>query len=574
MAPRRVAFVFVALAGCVDLGAFPCAEDDQCRGGACVEGFCAYPDDSCPAGQRWSGQAGEFAHQCVPEPDTATATDTDTDTDTDGDEVGDVPPFDCGIVFDPPADALRLSEFGETCDGATVAAALAALPDGGTLVVDCLASIGDGGVLLEGKANVRVVGQDGGGFVAVGAGGPMVGGAGPFTLAVRSCTACVVENLELQGTLGVELSEDVTIKDNRIHAAGLGAMAGALHSASNLRPRLLCNEITDVDAVGIWSGGDGVEDTRPTIAFNTIRRATSTGINGRWSGGVLVGNVIEDVGGNCIARGQWTDTTAAGVIEENQAIRCGAAGLVLVDPVDVTVRGNLVEAPGQGGIFASGAATSRFTSNTVLDVDGPGLHLLGVTGGVVEHNEFRETRAGAARSSAHGVLLGDPATRLVLRNNAAVRQTIAGYATGAVEDVEIYGNTAEGSGTFDLVVEGGAMSTACASGNDFPAGVEADIALDNCPDVPGSTPTVVTDALPDGQVGQPFEIALVADGGAAPHSWSAVAGTIPHGLTLGTDGVLSGTPTRAGLYTVTVYAHDDRSPAQSARRVLDMAVLP
>ena len=576
MAPRA-ALVFVALAGCVELGSFPCAEDAQCNAGACVEGFCAHPDDTCPSGQRWSGQAGGFAHQCVPEPQPATGTDTDTDTDTDGDALGDVPPYDCGIVFDQPADALRLSEFGATCDGAddagAVAAALAALPDGGTLVIDCLASIGDGGVVLAGKANVRVVGQDGGGFVALGSGGSMVGGVGPFTVAVRNCTACVVENLALRGALGVELSEDVTLKDNRVDGAGLGPSAGALHSASNVRPRIVCNEITDVDAVGIWSGGDGVEDTRPTIAFNTVRRASSTGINGRFSGGAVVGNVIEEVAGNCIARGQWTDTTARGVIEENQAIRCGAGGLVVVDAIDLTVRGNVVDGPGQGGIFASGAASTRFAWNTVLDVAGPGLHLLGATGGVVEHGEFLDTRAGAMRRSEHGVLLED-VTGLVVRNNLAVNQTVAGYATGPVEDVEIYGNRGQGNEPFDLVVAGGATSTACASDNDFPAGVEADIDLDACADVLASTPRIATDALPEAQVGQPFEVALAAEGGASPYTFTAVSGTVPHGLVLGADGVLSGTPTRPGLYTLTVYADDDRSPAQSARRVLDMVVLP
>lgn len=54
---------------------------------------------------------------------------------------------------------------------------------------------------------------------------------------------------------------------------------------------------------------------------------------------------------------------------------------------------------------------------------------------------------------------------------------------------------------------------------------------------------VVTDALPQGQVGAAYEAALEAEGGDGTYTWSVHEGTLPGGLTLdGGTGVISGTP--------------------------------
>jgi|GEM_PF-1796234 len=57
---------------------------------------------------------------------------------------------------------------------------------------------------------------------------------------------------------------------------------------------------------------------------------------------------------------------------------------------------------------------------------------------------------------------------------------------------------------------------------------------------------------------------LQAQGGTAPYSWSATG--LPPGMTLTGGGVLSGTPTFSGNYTVNVQATDSSSPALVARR--------
>ena len=75
---------------------------------------------------------------------------------------------------------------------------------------------------------------------------------------------------------------------------------------------------------------------------------------------------------------------------------------------------------------------------------------------------------------------------------------------------------------------------------------------------------VITSAsLPAGTVGSAYAQTLAASGGVAPYTWSVVGGGLPAGLTLGTAGVLSGTPTTAGTSTFTVSVADSASHTAS-----------
>lgn len=67
------------------------------------------------------------------------------------------------------------------------------------------------------------------------------------------------------------------------------------------------------------------------------------------------------------------------------------------------------------------------------------------------------------------------------------------------------------------------------------------------------TPKITTDSLPNGTVGTAYNQTLIADG-TAPITWSVTGGSLPDGLSLSEDGVLSGTPTTADTYNFTVTA--------------------
>jgi uncharacterized protein (TIGR03437 family) len=65
-------------------------------------------------------------------------------------------------------------------------------------------------------------------------------------------------------------------------------------------------------------------------------------------------------------------------------------------------------------------------------------------------------------------------------------------------------------------------------------------------------------------VGAPYTRSLIAVGGAPPYTWLIVSGATPPGVTMNTSGVLSGTPTAAGLHTFDVKVSDSGVPIQSS----------
>ena len=79
----------------------------------------------------------------------------------------------------------------------------------------------------------------------------------------------------------------------------------------------------------------------------------------------------------------------------------------------------------------------------------------------------------------------------------------------------------------------------------------------------------------DLQVGKAFHLSLVASGGIAPYTWTAtdVNQPLPLGLSLSSDGVLSGMPTLAGAYSTLVTVRDSSAaPELVSLRVGSLAI--
>ena len=62
---------------------------------------------------------------------------------------------------------------------------------------------------------------------------------------------------------------------------------------------------------------------------------------------------------------------------------------------------------------------------------------------------------------------------------------------------------------------------------------------------------ITTASLPGATAGAPYNVTLAASGGGSL-AWSLAGGSLPAGLTLGSNGVVSGTPAASGSFTVTV----------------------
>ena len=66
---------------------------------------------------------------------------------------------------------------------------------------------------------------------------------------------------------------------------------------------------------------------------------------------------------------------------------------------------------------------------------------------------------------------------------------------------------------------------------------------------------VATNGLPDANLGQAYAPPALATGNGSPSSWSLAGGSLPPGVQLGSNGVISGTPTASGLFSFTVQAN-------------------
>ncbi len=75
------------------------------------------------------------------------------------------------------------------------------------------------------------------------------------------------------------------------------------------------------------------------------------------------------------------------------------------------------------------------------------------------------------------------------------------------------------------------------------------IALSGCGDL-----NILTTSIPDGEVGVPYSVQLQGEN---VDSWSLTTGVLPPGIGLNRDGLLSGTPSLAGIFPFTVSATRD-----------------
>lgn len=83
---------------------------------------------------------------------------------------------------------------------------------------------------------------------------------------------------------------------------------------------------------------------------------------------------------------------------------------------------------------------------------------------------------------------------------------------------------------------------------------------------------VTTSPLPSGMVGEPYSFTLQASGGALPYNWAIYSG-LPAGLSLSSDGVLSGTPVSATTTNFNVRAFGSDGSA-STKETLALTIMP
>ena len=79
--------------------------------------------------------------------------------------------------------------------------------------------------------------------------------------------------------------------------------------------------------------------------------------------------------------------------------------------------------------------------------------------------------------------------------------------------------------------------------------------------------------LPTGSPKHPYKFQFQAHGGIPPFKYALVETALPAGMTLGTDGFLTGTPPAVGQFRFTISVTDSGTPAQSASRSFVLRVV-
>jgi hypothetical protein len=81
-------------------------------------------------------------------------------------------------------------------------------------------------------------------------------------------------------------------------------------------------------------------------------------------------------------------------------------------------------------------------------------------------------------------------------------------------------------------------------------------------------------AIPGATVGSQYRFTLGSEGGVGPYAWVIQSGSLPPGLSLATDGTISGQPTQSGRSAFTVTVTDSDTPvAQSSSQSLSIVVV-
>ena len=129
-------------------------------------------------------------------------------------------------------------------------------------------------------------------------------------------------------------------------------------------------------------------------------------------------------------------------------------------------------------------------------------------------------------------------------NGGALPPGVGLSSTGTLSGIP----TSAGLFTFVVLVESGTKR----------AEKQFELAVDQVLSVSSASP------LPNGIQNQPYNFTFQATGGTGSYSWSTVGGTLPTGVSLATNGVLSGTPTNSGTFNFTVQVVSGNQTATKA----------
>jgi CSLREA domain-containing protein len=267
-------------------------------------------------------------------------------------------------------------------------------------------------------------------------------------------------------------------------------------------------------------------------------------------GCTISGNISTGSGGGLISYGTTTTLTNC-TISNNQSSGVGGGFHIAQGALNLTnctVANNQASGSQGGGIYVGGTA---FLKNTIVASNSASTSS-NIAGNSVDpsssYNFIGNSGTGGLTNGTNSNQVTSASPLLdVLANNGGYMQTIALLAGSPALDkgAAVAGLTTDQRGQprpFDLT------GIAAASGGD-----NSDIGAYEA-QVTCNAITLSALSVPNGTQGVSYLRTITASGGTAPYTFAVTGGSLPTGLSLASDGTLSGIPTVAGTYNFTVTA--------------------
>ena len=405
------------------------------------------------------------------------------------------------------------------------------LPSGLTLGANCLVS---GTPTVAGTVNLTVKATD--------AGNPQLTASGPVSLTISPAALAISTGTLPNGTVGVVYSSTIgVIGGTSPYACTI--TSGTLPSGLTLGANCLVSGTPTVAGTvnltvkATDAGNPQLTASGPvSLTISPAALAISTGTLPNGTVGVVYSSTIGVTGGtspyactitsgtlpsgltlgaNCLVSG--TPTVAGTVNLTVKATDAGNPQLTASGPVSLTI-----------SPAALAISTGTLPSGTV---NVPYSSTIGVTGGTSPY--------------ACTITSGTLPSGLTLGANCLVSgtPTVAGTVNLTVKATDAGNPQLTASGPVSLTINPAALALS-------------------------------TGTLPSGTVNVPYSSTIGVMGGTAPYACTITSGTLPTGLTLGANCLVSGTPTVAGTVNLTVKATDSASPALTASGPVSLTINP
>ena len=368
---------------------------------------------------------------------------------------------------------------------------------------------------------------------------------------------------------------------------GVAIYGGFAGNETSLSQRPTINPVAGQPSGSTLSGDIGAVGNAADNTYHVINNAPGLTSTAVLDGFVITGgNISENQafgGGMLHTEGSPTITNCS--FQGNSAAYGGAVYITSGSP-------RLTNCSFQGNSAAYGGAIANFSSAVLINCSFQGNTATALGGAVYNANNSDArmincsfqgnsavTRGGAVYNSNSNLTMSN----CVLWNNGG---TLAFYdATGGVSvsycllEAGVGGYTNGGNNqtatTSPFVSANAVALNACAPAINLGSNANYQAANGPATDLAGN-PRIYNGVIDMGAVeyqaapavnisppsvntataGAPFSQSFVASGGSGPYSYALFSGSLPTGLSLATTGVLSGTPTQGGSFTLTVRGQD------------------